>query len=486
VTSHLGRPGRREVERLAEALAEVALGSVIERVWRPTQTTLLIELRGLKALVETGPKPRLFIDLETSAPWVAVTNRWPETPAAPDRETLLLRKHLEGQRVVAFGVEADRRLVFSLHGGGELVIQLAGRYPQLGVVEAGVTQVALLPTRAVRDEDSPALRDEALPHSDLDTRAWLAVMALDRWAAADLRALEARRRQLFSLARGALERKRRAIVKLERDLEKSDEADATRHQGELLKSALHRVRPQSDQIEVVDWASPDQRTVAIPLDPSLTPVENLQRIFNRYKKLARAAELVLPHLEASLDQAKHFDSLATALEAAPTLGDLDALAAALDQAGVRPQAPPVRGEEHARLPYRRFTSADGTELLVGRNARDNDALTFRVARGADIFLHARDVPGSHVILRRVGRADVDPEALLDAANLAAFSSRARHDTVVDVLWTERKHVRKVKGGAPGLVQTAAPRTLAVRIEPSRIERLYRTLDPHEREGRDTR
>ena len=110
--------------------------------------------------------------------------------------------------------------------------------------------------------------------------------------------------------------------------------------------------------------------------------------------------------------------------------------------------------------------------MVGRSAKDNDRLTFQVASGRDVFLHARDVPGSHVILRCPGTPG--HEAMLDAATLAAWNSSARGELVVDVLWTERKHVRRVPGVA-GRVTTADAKNLAVRVDPARVERLYATL-----------
>jgi predicted ribosome quality control (RQC) complex YloA/Tae2 family protein len=307
-------------------------------------------------------------------------------------------------------------------------------------------------------------------------------MAEARWAATDRRAIETRREHLLSLARAGLEKKRRTIAALEKDLARMGEAESLRQRGELLKTALHRLEEGASSVEVTDWSTGEARPLRIPLDPTRTPVENLQRLFDRYKKLARGAALIAPHLEAAWDAEQRLSSFLTSIQSAE-LDELVTLEHALSDFGLRAQAPPAqRKREHQRLPYRRFESLDGTELLVGRSARDNDALTFHVARGSDIFLHARDVPGSHVILRRKDRTEPSQEALLDAASLAAFASRARHDTVVDVLWTERKHVRKVKGGAPGLVQTAATRNIPIRIDNTRIERLYRTLDPHEREG----
>ena len=119
---------------------------------------------------------------------------------------------------------------------------------------------------------------------------------------------------------------------------------------------------------------------------------------------------------------------------------------------------------------------------MGRSARDNDTLTFRVARGRDIWLHARDAAGSHVVVPMERGADVSHETLLDAAHLAVHFSKARGERVADVHWTERKHIRRVPGGAPGLVTVAAGRTLRISVEDERLTALYerRDLARHDR------
>jgi len=121
-------------------------------------------------------------------------------------------------------------------------------------------------------------------------------------------------------------------------------------------------------------------------------------------------------------------------------------------------------------PYHEFRSQAGVAILVGRGAERNDELTFQVARGADLWLHTRDVAGAHVVVVLDGKP-VDEQTLLDAATLAAHHSQARDERQVDVGYTLRKHVRRPPKARPGQVTTSALKTLRVRVEPERLQRL---------------
>jgi len=126
-----------------------------------------------------------------------------------------------------------------------------------------------------------------------------------------------------------------------------------------------------------------------------------------------------------------------------------------------------------RLPYRRFRSQSGAPILVGRSARDNDALTFRVARGNDVWLHARSLQGAHVVLPGAGEAP-DARTLGDAALLAAHFSSARGADGAEVAWTRCKHVRKPRGAKPGAVTISQEKTLRVRLDEERLAALLRS------------
>jgi len=476
------RPTTETLDKLARTLDEALAHTNVDRLWRPTATTLLLDCRALG-------KRRLLIDLEQRHPRVIVTPRWPETPASPDRETLVLRRLLEGIRVERVRAEDERRLVVQCQPRHDtrlrIVVQLAGRYPNVAVLDdAEAELVRLVAARPGVDPDAPALPVGPDPRPDLTGAAWLEAIAEATWLEADRRALELARDDALRLVRRARDKIARRAAKHEAELAASAEAPAIRHRGDLLKSALHRIRPGDAAVEVHDWADPEGRSVTLVLDPTLTAAQHLERTFARYRKLVRTQAEAERRLEAAWSEDEALIDVEAALAAARDLAEVTAAAARLGALGVHAgrQAPPRRADDPTpRLPYRRFTASDGSVILVGRSARDNDALTFRVASGRDLFLHARDVPGSHVILRTAGRAP-SHEALVDAATLAAWNSQARSEALVDVLWTERKHVRKVPGVA-GRVSTADARTLAVRVEQARVDRLYGTLES--RDGDDS-
>jgi predicted ribosome quality control (RQC) complex YloA/Tae2 family protein len=124
-----------------------------------------------------------------------------------------------------------------------------------------------------------------------------------------------------------------------------------------------------------------------------------------------------------------------------------------------------------RLPYKTFTASRGSELRVGRSARDNDQLTFRHAKGNDLWLHTADAPGSHVVLCLSGKGDPDSEEVLDAATLAVHFSPLREATRADVHTARVKEVKKPRGAKPGLVTLSGGKTLHVRMQPERLQRL---------------
>jgi len=237
--------------------------------------------------------------------------------------------------------------------------------------------------------------------------------------------------------------------------------------------------------EVTNWYDPDGGSITIALDPALTPIENLEHIFARYRKLTRTRAETEARLLELWPMVEALESVLSQIAEAAQTEQLEALDAEARRLGVRAkqQERPAEGRRGAppRLPYRRFFALDGSEIWLGRGAADNDTMTFRHARGQDLFIHARDVAGSHVILRSHGRGtSPSPDALLDAATLAAWHSKLRQDGIVSVLYTERKHVRKGKGLGPGRVTVAATRTIEVRVEQARIDRLYAssTEDAH--------
>lgn len=246
-------------------------------------------------------------------------------------------------------------------------------------------------------------------------------------------------------------RRRRSADAMLSELSSPSRADRYEAWGHLLMAQAAGDGPGRESVALPDIIGGSGEPVEIPLDPALSAVENAERYYDKARRTRRArdeAEGRWAEVQAEADAAA---DLLTRLRATESLADLrtllDAEAAAL--AAFVGQ----KGAEGAAEPFRRVPLPGGYEALVGKNARGNAHLTTRVASPHDLWLHARGVPGSHVVVKRPGRStEVPAEAVRAAARVAAHFSTAKTQTVVPVTVTERKYVRPVKGGPPGLVR----------------------------------
>jgi len=256
-------------------------------------------------------------------------------------------------------------------------------------------------------------------------------------------------------------------------------AERVRQDGELLKAAQGEVPRGADSVELVDYFDEEARPRVISLDPKLSAGENAEKHFTRYKKLLRSIDGMAEERARQEEKAAALSDLIQRLEA----GEEDP--SELEHEAVRGGLLEVRqeGDERKRkapakrLPYKVFTAARGSEVRVGRSARDNDALTFRHAKGNDLWLHTADAPGSHVVLCTQGKGTPDSEEILDAATLAVHFSPLREASRADVHTARVKEVKKPRGAKPGLVTLSGGKTLHVRMQPDRLERLLSREGP---------
>jgi predicted ribosome quality control (RQC) complex YloA/Tae2 family protein len=229
------------------------------------------------------------------------------------------------------------------------------------------------------------------------------------------------------------------------------EAARLRSHADLLLAQLHRVTHGANSAQLDDFAG---GTVRIELDPAQTAAQNATRMYDVARRRDRAAARVPPLVAAARREIRRLEALAQRVRDDAVADDeIDSL------------RPPTRSRDGTReiaLPYRTYRTARGLEVRVGRGSRGNDELTFRHSAPNDIWLHARDVAGAHVILRWP-RADENPATadITEAAVLAALFSRARTSAVVAVDWTRRKHVRKPRRAPPGLVVPERVKTVFV-------------------------
>ena len=270
----------------------------------------------------------------------------------------------------------------------------------------------------------------------------------DTYAAAKRRAREA--------IQQARERVRRRWEALERARVSQAQVEELRCQGEMILAYAHRIQP--GQRELTAPVEPDQPPLLIELDPSLTPVENAQRYFEKYKKAKSAAVEIPPLLQRAELEMRHLDQLETDLDLAANWPEIREVEACLAEAGyIREKR---RRPKAGRSQPLTVHSEDGLLILVGKNSRQNHEITFRRATSDDLWLHARGVPGAHVIVKTGGR-EVPEATLRQAAQLAATYSQAGDSAQVAVDYTERRYVRPIKGAGPGLVTYIREKTIWV-------------------------
>ena len=411
------------------------------------------------------------------------------------------RAHLAGSTLE--GVEAassDRQVCLrfqSRAGVLRLLLSILGPRSNLYLLdEAGVLLHSLRPTENTR----PELKAGA---PWVESRGFLASAGEDRWATVpDDRFLDAvaedyGRRERAHEVEVAARRIEQAVRKeqaflgrkhanLEDDLGRAMQAESHRRLGELLKGVLHAVGPGQPAVAATDYATGE--TVEIPLDPKLSPAENLESYFARYQKETRGAGMIRLQLEQLRAEQQRLDACLRDLDRIARLDppDPEALGRLAASPPVRrllgrlppankrvPAAAPVKKDPKPDLPSRlrpkKYRTGDGMEIWVGRSDEGNDLLTTRLARGNDLFFHLELYPGSHVVLRTEGRAEAAPESVLAACELAVHFSKMKNATRADVHMAPIKNVKKPRGAKPGLVYVRGGRTVHLKRDPKRLE-----------------
>ncbi|MBU0551362.1 DUF814 domain-containing protein [Myxococcota bacterium] len=456
-----------ELQHVVEALRPKLLGAQVQKIRQPDPLTLILRAR------RPGQSTHVVLSATPKAPRVAEAEAGGETLLTPTAINTWLRATLSGRRVEGWALDPQDRIVTLTFEAGRLVCEIGGRSPNLyGLDPRGILRASAAPLRAGLSLGAPYTPPPPMPPGPPPRPPQLvdpleveraAHRLLDEAATTTAAAVRAR------LLRQTRQRLERLIDKLSREVEHSARAAQDLRWGELLKGQAHQIRRGASVARVQDWYAPGAPFIEIPLDPKLSGPENLDKLFARYKK-AKAGEV---QRKARLEAAE--EALLKLEIYAEEIADTPTLAARLYAEGIaskpRSNSGGGRHTEAPRLPYQLFYGPSLTPIWVGRGGQDNHTLTFQLARGHDLWLHVRDAAGSHVIIP-TGRAEVDRETLLDAAALAAHHSKLKGEPLVEVSYTQRKHVRAIKGAAPGRVSLAAASTVLVGDIPARIALIY--------------
>ncbi len=268
-------------------------------------------------------------------------------------------------------------------------------------------------------------------------------------------------------------KRKKTLDQIERDQRQCGDPSRYKYQGDLLKAHFLQLKKGMKEISCPDIFKPEEETVTIALKPALTPAENLQWYYGQYKKLKKRQDVLALRARELGTSLERIEDLAKKTEDAVEIIELEVIRDELLRQGwIKEKVPeklkviPASGSQP-----RSFTSLEGYRILVGRNDRQNDELTFRVAKGEDLWLHVQGYPGSHVVVQTQRGKSVPRDTLLDAATLTLYFSKLRNSGRGEVLYTQRKYLKKPKGGKEGVVLTSQSKTIFIEIASNRLHRL---------------
>jgi len=472
-----------EIRRVVAELGPLLVGGRLEKADQTSPTTLVL------TLYAQGDKRYLLVATQPGFARIHLTGQRPAREGDVGPFARQARQLLRGRSLAAIELAESDRIVTLTFGrpgepAGRLVAELTGRTANLYLLGPdGCIAAALRSTRKAHRDLKPGASYEPppLPPQSKAAERDRFADALEQWdtetysdaidrhyrhaEAADL--LKNRRAALASRIKAERKRTLRLLANLEADLGKAGDAEHLRLCGELLKLHLTDIRPRQETLTVPNVFEPDALDVEIQLRPNLSPQQNMERYFRRYKKLAAARGQLAGRLAAARARAEELDFAALAVEEAETIEALDAVAADLGYAGT--ERGPRRKAPRAG-PYR-FLSADGLEILVGRTPAQNDEVTFKLSRGNDLWLHVEGYTGSHVVVRLPKGKSAPKETLLDAATLAVHFSQLRKAGGGPVAYCAVKHVTRPRGAGPGQVLYTQNKLLHLDVEPDRLARL---------------
>ncbi|MGM0602776.1 MAG: Rqc2 family fibronectin-binding protein [Bacillota bacterium] len=260
--------------------------------------------------------------------------------------------------------------------------------------------------------------------------------------------------KLSQITNSFLNKNKKKQNKLYEKLKESKNADKYKKMGEIITANIYQLEKGMEETELTNFYSEDQNTLKINLDPSLTPSENAQKYFKKYNKLKKGINYIKREIAKLRHEEKYLEQVSLNIEQAEKKEELDEIEDELKSEGYIKEKSNKRKKRNSRSDKsspRKFFSSDGYTILVGRNNRQNDTLTKKIANSGDIWLHTKTIAGSHVIIKRDTDKKVPDKTLSEAAVLAAYYSKARQSKNVPVDFTEVQNVNKPKGARPGLV-----------------------------------
>ena len=254
---------------------------------------------------------------------------------------------------------------------------------------------------------------------------------------------------------------KKLIENLHGDLEKHGDPEKWKRYGDLILANINTAERDGDLIKLSDYFSDEVPIIIIDGERQRSLNEIAESYFKRYTKARNGLLVISERMDAAAAEIRKAGERLDLIDKAVESGDEVYLASLIETPKKKVILGKKKRVEAEFKGARRFASSDGFEILVGKKAKDNDFLTFRVARSLDTWMHAADYPGSHVVIRNPNRKNIPNRTLLEAAQLAAFYSSGREQTKAAVHYTQRKFVNKPKRSTPGLVSLSSFKTILV-------------------------
>lgn len=265
---------------------------------------------------------------------------------------------------------------------------------------------------------------------------------------------------LTKLLTNTAERIARKIAKQQAELSQCENREQLRVCGDLLQANLYRIQRGAPFAEVENYYDADGKTIRIKLNPAISPAANAQKFYKDYQKAKNAEAILGEQIKKGKAELEYIESVLDAADRAETEKELSQIREELTEQGYL-RRPKGKQRPLSQLPPLEFESSDGFKILVGRNNRQNDKLTLKTASKNDMWLHTKDIHGSHTIVFSEGR-EISDTAVTEAARLAAYHSKARNSSQVPVDYTPVRYVSKPSGAKPGMVIYFNNKTLYVK------------------------
>lgn len=247
-----------------------------------------------------------------------------------------------------------------------------------------------------------------------------------------------------------LDRLYNKLNKQEKELIESENADIYKIKGELITSYIYMIEKGMESVEVSNFYDPEYKNIKISLNTNFTPSENAQKYFKKYNKLKTAKKEITSQMEITKEEIDYLENIMLSIENCENLAELMDIREELGKVGYLRSKNNSKKETKLTTKPHEFVSSNGFKILVGKNNKQNDHLTLKVASNEDIWMHTKNIPGSHVIIKTEGK-EVPDETIFEGAMLAAFFSKSKMSSQVPVDYTKKKNVKKPNGAKPGMV-----------------------------------